>query len=36
MKYVIVSVNGMVVDKDFYSLSRIKELEHSGFNVKTA
>jgi hypothetical protein len=36
MRYVVVSVNGMVIDKDFYTISKIKELENCGFNVKTA
>lgn len=33
---VTIKVNGVVVDKDFYSIKRIKEMEKAGFVVESA
>lgn len=33
---VTIKVDGVVVDKDFYSIKRIKEMEKAGFVVESA
>ena len=31
---VVVKVNGVVIDKDFYTVQRIKEMERAGFSIE--
>ena len=35
MKMVIVKIGGVVVDKDCYSLAKIREIEKAGFTVES-
>ena len=35
MKMVIVKIGGVVIDKDCYSLAKIRELEKAGFTVES-
>ena len=35
MKMVIVKIDGVVVDKDCYSLVKIREIEKAGFTVES-
>lgn len=35
MKMVIVKIGGIVVDKDCYSLAKIREIEKAGFTVES-
>ena len=35
MKMVIVKIGGVVVDKDCYSLTKIREIEKAGFTVES-
>ena len=35
MKMVVVKLGGVVVDKDYYSLAKIREIEKAGFTVES-
>ena len=35
MKMVIVKIGGVIVDKDCYSLAKIREIEKAGFTVES-
>ena len=35
MKMVIIKIGGVVVDKDCYSLAKIREIEKAGFTVES-
>ena len=35
MKMVVVKIGGVVVDKDCYSLAKIREIEKAGFTVES-
>ena len=35
MKMVIVKIGGVVIDKDCYSLAKIREIEKAGFTVES-
>ena len=35
MKMVIVKIGGVVVDKDCYTLAKIREIEKAGFTVES-
>ena len=35
MKMVVVKIDGVVVDKDCYSLAKIREIEKAGFTVES-
>jgi hypothetical protein len=35
MKMVVVKLGGVVVDKDCYSLAKIREIEKAGFTVES-
>ena len=35
MKMVVVKIDGVVVDKDCYSLIKIREIEKAGFTVES-
>lgn len=35
MKMVVVKIDGVVVDKDCYSLVKIREIEKAGFTVES-
>ena len=35
MKMVVVKIDGVVVDKDCYSLAKIHEIEKAGFTVES-
>ena len=35
MKMVVVKLGGVVVDRDYYSLAKIREIEKAGFTVES-
>ena len=35
MKMVVVKIDGVIVDKDCYSLAKIREIEKAGFTVES-
>ena len=35
MKMVVVKIGGVIVDKDCYSLAKIREIEKAGFTVES-
>lgn len=35
MKMVVVKIGGVVIDKDCYSLTKIREIEKAGFTVES-
>ena len=35
MKMVVIKIGGVVVDKDCYSLAKIREIEKAGFTVES-
>ena len=35
MKMVVVKIGGVVIDKDCYSLAKIREIEKAGFTVES-
>ena len=35
MKMVVIKIGGFVVDKDCYSLAKIREIEKAGFTVES-
>ena len=35
MKMVVVKIGGIIVDKDCYSLAKIREIEKAGFTVES-
>ena len=35
MKMVVIKIGGIVIDKDCYSLAKIREIEKAGFTVES-
>lgn len=35
MKMVVIKISGIVIDKDCYSLAKIREIEKAGFTVES-
>ena len=35
MKMVVIKIDGVIVDKDCYSLAKIREIEKAGFTVES-
>ena len=35
MKMVVIKIGGVVIDKDCYSLAKIREIEKAGFTVES-